>query len=348
METSATYQNTSWAKVAVFLLLGFSLLFFLYQLSDILKLVVISSLLAYLFDPFATSLESYGLSRTLATIVIFAVCSLIIGFISFFLVPIAVQQVSMLKTGQLIEQIDLVVADLQQMLEGPLSSVGIVDLDLKSSLQTNLSEFLSDSINYFPNVLSTAGNLVIVPFMMFFFIKDARSMKKGFIDIVPNKYFEFSLNVLQKMDAQLGNYLRGQFLVASIVGSLSTLILWWLDVDFFMFIGPLAGLANMIPYVGPIAGGLLAIIASVITTGGFDTIPSIVVAFALIQMIDNSLLQPLILARNVELHPMLILLAILIGGKLFGVVGLLLAVPFTAIVKVIVVETLVNLRRYHI
>lgn len=348
MDSSATYQNTSWAKVAVFLLIGFSLLFFLYQLSDILKLVIISALLAYLFDPFATSLESYGLSRTLATVSIFAACSLIIGFISFFLVPIAVQQLGMLKTGQLVQQLDLVVADLQHMLEGPLSNVGIVDLDLKSSLQTNLNEFLSDSINYFPNVLSTAGNLVIIPFMMFFFIKDARSMKKGFIDVVPNKYFEFSLNVLQKMDAQLGNYLRGQFLVASIVGSLSTLFLWWLDVDFFMFIGPLAGLANMIPYVGPIAGGLLAIIASVITTGAFDTIPGILIAFALIQMLDNSLLQPLILARNVELHPMLILIAILVGGKLFGVVGLLLAVPFTAIVKVIVVETLVNLRRYHI
>ena len=173
-------------------------------------------------------------------------------------------------------------------------------------------------------------------------------MKKGFIDIVPNKYFEFSLNVLQKMDAQLGNDLRGQFLVAAIIGSLSTLVLWFLGVDFFMVIGPLAGLANMIPYVGPVAGGLLAILASVVTTGVFDTIPSIVIAFVLIQLLDNSLLQPLILARNVELHPMLILLAILIGGKLFGIVGLLLAVPFTAIVKVIAVETFVNLRRYHI
>jgi putative permease len=173
-------------------------------------------------------------------------------------------------------------------------------------------------------------------------------MKKGFIDAVPNRYFEFSLNVLQKMDSQLGNYLRGQFLVALMIGTLSTITLWLLGVDFFLMIGPIAGLMNMIPYVGPIAGGLLAIIASVITSGQFDTIPGIVIAFTAIQIFDNSLLQPLILARNVELHPMLILLAILIGGKLFGIVGLLLAVPFAAILKVIIVETVVNFRRYHL
>lgn len=341
-------QNTSWGRIAVFLLIGFSVLFLLYQLSDILKLVVISALLAYLFDPFATSLEAYGFTRLLATLTIFAACTLVLGLISFFVVPVAIQQFSMLKTGELIQQIDFLVADLQMRLDGPLQSLGVEDLDLKSSFQSNVTDFLNDSINYFPSLLSTIGNLVLIPFLMFFFIKDARAMKKGFIDTVPNRYFEFSLNVLQKMDAQLGNYLRGQFLVAAIIGSIATLALWFLNVDFFMVIGPLAGLANMIPYVGPLAGGLMAIIVSVVTTGAFDTILGIVIAFVLIQTLDNVVLQPLILSRNVELHPMLILLAILVGGKLFGVVGLLLAVPFTAIVKVIVVETFVNLRRYHI
>lgn len=342
-------QNTSWARIAVLLLLGFSCLFMLYQLSDILKLVVVSALLAYLLDPFASALETYGFSRLWATVTVFAACSFIVGSISYVFIPPALNQFQMLQTGEIIEKVDIVLANLEARLASPLSSLGVNDLDLKSSLQSSLSAFLNNSLNNAPAVLSaTMSNLVIIPFMMFFFIKDARAMKKGFIDVVPNKYFEFSLNVLQKMDAQLGNYLRGQFLVAAIIGSLATLALWWIGVDFFMVIGPVAGLANMIPYVGPIAGGLVAMIVSIMTTGGFDAIWSIVIAFALIQMLDNTLLQPLILARNVELHPMLILLAILIGGKLFGVVGLLLAVPFTAIVKVIVVETFINLRRYHI
>ena len=310
--------------------------------------MVISGLLAYLLDPFATWLESYGASRTLATVSIFAILSIFIGASFFFLFPIALQQFGMLQTGQMVEQATDVIEDLETWLASVSGLLGIENLDLVSTLKTNLTSKLNASIGYVPGMLSLVGDLVIIPFLLFFFIKDARSMKKGFIDVVPNRYFEFSLNVLQKMDAQLGNYLRGQFSVALLVGSLATFALWLLDVDFFMVIGPVAGLANMIPYVGPAAGALLAIIASVFTTGEFQTIPGIVIAFAAIQLIDNSLLSPIVLARNVELHPMMILLAIVVGGKLFGVVGLLLAVPFTAIVKVIIVETLVNLRRYHI
>ena len=341
-------STTSWARLAVFLFIGVISLFFLYQLADILKLFVISALLAYLLDPFATWLESYGASRTVATLTIFAGLTLLIGVFSYFLFPIAIQQLRSLQTGQIAEQASHAIENIESWVTAMAAFLGIDDVDLVSTLKTNLTEALNESLGYVPGVVSLVGDLVIVPFLLFFLIKDARTMKKGFIDIVPNRLFEFSLNVLQKMDAQLGNYLRGQFLVALLVGMLSTVALWLLGVDFFMVIGPVAGLANMIPYVGPAAGGALAILASVLTTGDFQTILGIIIAFSLIQLIDNSLLSPLVLARNVELHPMVILLAILIGGKLFGMIGLLLAVPFTAIVKVIVVETLVNLKRYHI
>jgi len=108
---------------------------------------------------------------------------LVVGFLSFFLVPVAISQLSKLQTGEIIVQMDLLVTDLQSRLEGPLSKLGILDLDLKSTLRTNLSELLTTSLNIVPNLISIITNLVIVPFMMFFFIKDARVMKKRFIDI---------------------------------------------------------------------------------------------------------------------------------------------------------------------
>lgn len=342
-----TNGSASWVRFAVVLFVGLSLILLLYQLSEILKLVVISALLAYLLDPVATWLESYGFSRNMATFTVFTLFMMVVSVFLFFLFPVVLRQLGLLQTGEIIEQAEAVIADLEMRLAKPLSQVGIYDLDLIMSFRASLAGFFNESISYVPGMLSLLGNLVVVPFMLFLFIKDARSMKKGFIDAVPNQYFEFSLNVLQKMDKQLGNYLRGQFLVALIVGTLSTLALWLLGIDFFLVIGPIAGLMNMIPYVGPAAGGLLAIIASVITTGNFDTVPGIIITFSIIQLIDNTLLQPLVLARNVKLHPMLILIAILIGGKLFGIMGLLLAVPFAAIIKVILVETVVNLQRYQ-
>ena len=348
MLKSVSRRQTSWARLAVFLFIAVISLFVLYQLADVLQLVVIAGLLAYLLDPLATWIESHGASRTMATLAVFLLLSLLLGMLAYFLFPVALRQLSMLQAGHLVEQATTVIERVESWIASKAELLGIENVDLITTIKAGMSERLNRSIGYVPGVLSVVGELVIIPILMFFFIKDARTMKKGFIDMVPNRYFEFSLNVLQKMDLQLGNYLRGQFLVALLVGSLSTLALWLLGVDFFLVIGPLAGLANMIPYVGPTAGALLAILVSVLTTGTFKTVPGIIISFGIIQLIDNTLLSPLVLSRNVSLHPMLILLAILVGGKLFGMVGLLLAVPFAAIVKVILVETLVNLRRYHI
>ena len=341
-------SNPSWVRIIFFLVTGLIAALGLYQLSDILQLLVISALFAYLLAPFVTWAESYGLNRNLATLAVFVVISIILFFSFLFLFPIGISQLSQLQTGPMIDQMEAIISDLEARVESPLARVGINDLDLITSLKTLITNFIRDTINYVPNVLAMLSNLVVVPFMMFFFIKDGHTIKKSIIDLVPNKYFEFSLNVLQKMDLQLGNYLRGQFLVAFVVGAMATIALWLLNVDFFLVIGPVAGLANMIPYLGPIIGLLPAILASLVTSGNFETVPAIVITFMGIQLIDNMLLQPLILAKNVELHPLLVLVAILAGGKLFGVIGLLLAVPFTAILKVIIMETITNMRRYHL
>lgn len=341
-------RSSRWIRVTFLLLAAGAALLILRQLSGIVQLLVISALLAYLLDPFATWLESFGMARTAATFAVFMVLLIVLGVVVLFLFPIALNQLTQLQAGPIIDQLELIIAEFQARLEIPLSRVGINDLDLLDSMRTILTNFFRDSINYVPDVLAMLSNLVVVPFMMFFFLKDGRSMKRELINLVPNRYFEFSLNVTQKMDLQLGNYLRGQFLVAFIDGTLVTLALWLLEVDFFLVIGPLAGLANLIPYIGPLLGLLPAVLASLLTSGNFDTVPAIVLTFMAIQVMDSSFLQPLIIARNVELHPLIVLVAILIGGQLFGIVGLLLAVPFTAILKVVLLETISTVRRYRL
>lgn len=320
----------------------------IFRLSDIFTLVLLAALFAYLLAPIVTWIESWGINRSLSTLVVFAMISFVITLSVVYLLPIAIAQFSKLQPGPIIEQLEIVVRDLQERLSGPLSQVGIYDLDLVTTLQTFVTDFIVGTVNYVPNVLVMLSNFLLIPFMMFFFIKDGNSIKKGFIGMVPNRYFEFSLNVLQKMDLQLGNYLRGQFLISFIDGTIITIALWLLGVDFFLVIGPIAGLANLIPYVGPFIGLIPALLGSIISTGNFDTLPAILILFMSVQILDSSFMQPLILAKNVELHPVMVLLAILIGGKLFGIIGLILAVPITAIIKVIIQETASNMRRYHL
>ncbi len=154
--------------------------------------------------------------------------------------------------------------------------------------------------------------------------------------------------MVHKIDQQLGGYLRGQFFDALIVGVLAIIALWILDVKYYVLIGVFAGLSNMIPYVGPIVGGSVAVLVVLMTGGSGITMLLVVAAFLIIQLADNVLIQPLVVARSVDLHPLLIIFSVIIGGQFFGIMGMLLAVPTTGIIKVLISELYLGIRKYNI
>jgi putative permease len=203
-------------------------------------------------------------------------------------------------------------------------------------------------VAFIPNMVSVIMVAVIIPFVVFFLLKDGRNMKKQFISYVPNRYFEMTLNVLHKIDMQLGGYLRGQFIEAFVIGLLAVIALGILQVKYFTIIGMVAGLANMVPYVGPVAGAVPAIIVTLANDGDPMKLVYIVIAFAIVQLIDNILVQPLVLSKSVNLHPLVIVFAVLIGGQFFGLLGMLLAVPTAGIIKVTFMELYNAIRKYHL
>ena len=337
-----------WIRIALLALLAVGFFWVLASMGEVVALVVIAALLAYVFDPLASLLEARGLGRTLATTLVFAGILLLLGGVFFLLLPVVVAEVRAIQTGFDIEQARVAIEDVEGWLEAQLAPLGVEDLDILGAVQQFIVTNVDDVLSYVPSVVVLITQLAILPFIMFFLLKDGRRIKKGFINLVPNRYFEFTLNVLHKTDVQLGNYLRGQFIASSVVALLSIAALWLLKVDYFVLIGLFAGLTNMIPYLGPATGATVAALISVVTTGNFDTVPPIIVAFVIIQAIDNVGVSPLVLARNVKLHPLLILLTLILAGKFFGFLGLLLAVPVTAVLKVFVQETVTNLRSYHL
>jgi predicted PurR-regulated permease PerM len=183
-------------------------------------------------------------------------------------------------------------------------------------------------------MVSALGHMIIIPFIVFFFLKESRELKKLIVQAMPNRWFEMALSLIHKISLQLGRFIRGQLLDSAIVGLMITIALLILDLRYAIFIGILAGLANMIPYLGPIVGGIPAVLVSVMDNGDFSGVPSIILAFALIKIIDDVIVQPLVVSKSVELHPVLVILAIVAGGNLGGVFGMIIAVPLTSIVKV--------------
>jgi len=229
----------------------------------------------------------------------------------------------------------------QGLLETHFPMLGEVDLgdrfsrklrDLGSALIAKAPRLILSAFSWF-------SLLVIVPFVTFFLLKDGRRMKHWLISLVPNRYFELSLNLMWKINRQIGAYIRGQILAAIVVALLSIIGLRIIGLRYYVIVGLIAGISNLIPYLGPVIGILSGVLVALVTGGSIATLASVVVVFIAVQLIDNSFVSPLVIARSVHLHPLVVIFAILAGSQLMGLLGMLIAVPVTGTIKV-AIETL--------
>jgi predicted PurR-regulated permease PerM len=231
-----------------------------------------------------------------------------------------------------------------------------IPLTLTENFADQLSDYLSSlfftSIDNFSTIISSIVSIlaisVIIPFMTFFLLKDHSKLIKGMINIMPNKYFEMSYSVVTSINNQLGRFVRGWILDAFLVGVMAAIGLTILGIKNSITIGFVAGLGHLIPYFGPLIGGLPAIIISLIQFGDFSMLPSITIMFAIIYTFDNGYLQPNVFSKSTDLHPLTIIILILIGSQLLGVVGMLLAVPLATVIKTASREIYLGFKQYKI
>jgi putative permease len=342
-----SYNTNTLLKIALLLIVASLFILFLFAISDIVKLVIIAALLAYVLEPFASFLESRGMSRTAATVSIFLLLLTVVGISYLIFLPVLSDEISTLKGGVSSEKAELIMSRLENFIVSNISFLGIKDLNLLSRLHLTTTRVEDWMVTHVLDAASVLVNIILIPFIVFFLMKDGRRFKKEFISIVPNKYFEFSLYLLHKIDMQVGNYLRGQVLDATIVGILATCAMWLLGVKYFFIIGIFAGVANLVPYFGPLIGAIIAVIVSILQTGGFHLALYVIVAFLMIKLIDDTIIMPVVMSKSVHISPLTVLLAIMIGGKLFGILGMVLSVPFTGFIKVVGHEIIMNYRRYR-
>jgi putative permease len=243
-------KGRNWVGTAFSIILVALILTFLILIGEIVKLLVISVLLAYIIDPVAVFMESRGMTRTSATVIIFSSFLLIITIFIFLFYPILFKEIETIQKGLDSGETGRMVATIEASLEDNFAFLGLKDLDLMSKMHNAMVSTGTWIFDHLLDVVSLITNLVIVPFIVFFLLKDGRQIIKQFVRIIPNRYFEFSLSLLYKMDVQLGNYFRGQFLDALIFGILSIFALWLLGVKYFLVIGIFA--PHMKPLFAPV------------------------------------------------------------------------------------------------
>ena len=341
-------DNTNkFIRIVLLLIIALAIVVFLVAISHIVKLIIVAALLAYVLDPLASFFESRGMSRTTATISIFLLLIVIVSISYILFLPVLSEEISALKGGFSSEKAEVVISRFENFLVSNLSFLGVKELNLLSRIHGITSRIGEWMFTHVLDAASIIVSIILIPFIVFFLMKDGRKIKKEFVSIVPNRYFEFSLYLLHKINIQVGNYLRGQVLDATIVGILATGALWLLGVKYFLIIGLFAGIANIIPYFGPITGAIIAIIVSVLQTGDFHLASYVIVAFIIIKLIDDTIVLPMVMSKSVHISPLTVLLAIMIGGQLFGILGMLLSIPVAGFIKVIVHESITNYHRYR-
>lgn len=336
-------------KSGFFLLALLAAIWILSYSNVVLTPLILAVLLSVLLNPLVVMLERRGLNRTAAVVLILAALVLLLAAVLTFLAPIIIQEFKTLSRlvqnetpATLLEKLKLLLQQHLPWLQNPGITIQIMDWVEKS-----IYTLLSRSIQLLPSIIPVAIALVLIPFMTFFLLKDGRRLKKSFIQILPNRYFEMAVNLLHKIDGQLGSYIRGQVLVSLCIGALSITALAILKVPYFILIGSAAGLANMIPYFGPIVGAIPAIILNVIAKGSLGAALPVIAAFLIIRLIDDTLVSPNILGRSMEIHPLLVIIVIFTGGEMFGIMGLLLCIPVTGIIKVTIRELIWNFKHYR-
>jgi putative permease len=336
-------------KAAIFILIVLAVTWILPHSGMVLTPLILATLLSILLDPLVVMLEGRGLNRIGAVTLVMGIITLLVIWLMIFLAPMISHEFKTISQLVKNETPATLLFKIKTLLHRylPIMKNPEITNQIMSRAEKFIYSLLNRSIQLIPSILPMAISLFLIPFMTFFLLKDGRRLKKSFIQTLPNRYFEMTINLIHKIDGQLSSFIRGQMLVSLCIGILSITALAILRVPYCLIIGAIAGVANLIPYFGPIVGAVPAIILNVIDKGSLNAALVVILAFIAIRLIDDTLVSPNILGRSLEIHPLLVIIVIFIGGEMFGIMGLLLCIPVTGIIKVIIRELVWNIKHYR-
>jgi len=328
----------TWSIIGL-VLLFFGVFSFLVRVKGVLYLFLLAFFIVYILRPIVDYFEQKGLSRILSIIFAYVLLLFFIVLISFLFVPVIITQIRSLAyhAPSYFKSVQGFVESYQNRFEVLRLPPAAIDF-----IENSLTQITDAAIKtatrlptYTMNVFSFAANLIVVPIfaivISFYMLKDLGAIKETAIGLIPVKYQNEVKLLVYKIDAILKGFLKGQVSLVLVTGTLSWLALLFLGVDYAFTLGAIIGLFDIVPYFGPIVGGALAVIVALFKSP--ITALWVVVAMVIVQQIEAVFVSPNLMGKQVNLHPLAIIFAMLIGGTLFGIFGIILAIPIAAVGK---------------
>lgn len=331
---------TTWSLLGLLLLL-YAGLWIAVQLEVLLGPVVLAVALIYVLNPLVHRLGKLGAPRWLAVLGSFLVMLGVIVLLGFLVIPSITAQAS-----DLASDFPNIFDDSAVELEGTLADLGFtVDLWDYDQLQDffadpdNQDALMSAITDRLGAVTSGIFEAILVffvaPVIAFYILLDLPRIAEESSSLVPERSRAEVVYVTRNVGRAVGGFLRGQVVVALIVGVLTSIGFLIIGLQFWLIIGMIAGVLNIVPFVGPWVGGGLGFMVGLVTDSPTTAILAALVAL-IVQQIDNNFVSPQVLRATVHLHPAVVILVLILGGAIAGLWGVLLAVPVTAGVKIVV------------
>jgi len=321
--TSQTINiSTSTIFRIILILLG---LVFLYLIRDILIIVFVAVIIAAAINGPVSWLQRHKVPRILGVIFIYLLVLLFLALVVTLIFPSLAEQIKELTNHfpDFMEKIGLSVNELwgKYQIEGNLQN-------LLYKISGRLTEATS---SFFATIIGLFGGLfsaIIVLVISFYLAVQEKGVKKFLISLTPENHQHYISDLIDRIQVKIGSWLRGQLLLMFIIGCLTFIGLYFLNVPYVLILALIAGLFEIIPYIGPIIAAIPAVILAFLVSPFLALL--VIVLYVVIQQLENYVIVPQVMKKAVGLNPIVIIIVMLIGAKLAGVLGLILAVPLTA------------------
>ncbi|MBT2603789.1 AI-2E family transporter [Bacillus sp. ISL-53] len=304
--------------------------------------VLLAGVCFYLFNPLINYLEKKGNKRILSILLLYLVIIGLLAIVILSVIPPLKDQVQ-----SLVSNIPKISHDIQDMVQNVSQNKYVkqgaqstnTDIDkVSKSFSGHLNEYIS---GFSQGVLTFIGTLTevilafaVLPFILFYLLKDGKDLPKYIVRLLPNQTRPEAKEIFGDMNHALSSYIRGQLFVATCIGVLFFIGYLIIGIDYALLLAIIAMLTNVVPYLGPIIAILPAIIIAFVMSPFM--VLKLAVVWIIVQLLEGKLISPQIMGKSLNIHPITVIFVILTAGNLFGIIGIILAVPGYAILKVIV------------
>lgn len=332
------WREKKYYRRIFYALLGALIALLIYLVRGLLPAFLLAGVLVYLLSPLVDAVERKGTRRVTAILLVYLAAVIVAAAVALYGAPRMVGQLNSLAKAIPVytTQAQVLSSDIEKRYAGaglPREMKEIID----HRINRVEKELLSMAERAAAGIMGLVGhlfNIFLAPILAFYLLKDLGHFKSEFTRLLPVRWRMDALELISDVNRVLRSYIQGYLLVCVIVGIVTGLTLAVLGVDFALTLGIFAGLTELIPYFGPVIGAVPALSLALLESKWLAL--KVLLAFLIIHQLEGNILSPKILGDRVGLHPLAVIVFLLAGGKLYGLTGMLLAVPAAAVLKIFI------------